>query len=822
MGILWCPDVYYDEIKIAIDNARTFGRGGKGSIVVFAAGNNRNNNGCNKYTSDGPDGYIGFPGTVPGVICVGAINKSGNLSSFSSYGPRIDVVAFGGEISPNADIRTIDRMGGYGYNTAIDGNYNASFNGTSAACPQVAGVAALMLSVNPSLTEAQVTDLIKASATDIGASGKDNYFGYGRLDAFKSVSEAYRIGNPSINYFQKGQATKTKIASNESRFFLNSPVSGQGPGMYYCDVYKVEATISKSGFTSFYSTYCGYAGYGNYTENIPEYYLAESDAGNTKTYTTYFYYLKSVSGNPVNKWAPFNPDENTGAKEYTVMGYIPPLTVSITGPSSVAQNSYASWSVSTSGGTGTYSYAWYKQGAYVGNGSSITLLVDDVFTLRLVLTRGTETVEATKQVYPDAGGGGCPFLFVKTKSGYEMDNNILHRSEFAEFAHKDITDIYKLNLIPQKEGNRYHVSLKEVGNDYSYIDQVRLYTVDHPSGTELGITENNDLVLYRLQNIASADYVSIYDQDLSNYLRFDPKGYGLSGSKGQVLNMSFSHPFHYESEFYQFKDYLSNGQYKDSTFIMINPGVAPNAPPKEFAATITFSADPTQNKRFARRERNSVVFIPINDRLLSADISFDWNRDFYISYVGLTKALYGGYLKNEVPLLSADYSSGNSAKRLLQSVDTKYAELDSTESIDLSYGTGDVIPTGWVRDFVIEVVGHYELPDAGILFKADPKLKKSQLDQSVTKNPVVFELSNNYPNPFNPTTTIRFALPQAVQVSLKIYDILGREVIELVNENKPAGVYEVNFDASKLASGTYIYRLRAGNYIESKKMILLK
>jgi len=89
--------------------------------------------------------------------------------------------------------------------------------------------------------------------------------------------------------------------------------------------------------------------------------------------------------------------------------------------------------------------------------------------------------------------------------------------------------------------------------------------------------------------------------------------------------------------------------------------------------------------------------------------------------------------------------------------------------------------------------------------------------------PVSFTLSQNYPNPFNPTTKIKYSIPQQnLTVKLRIFDILGREVANLVNEQKSAGNYEVSFDASKLSSGIYFYQLRAGNYSETKKMILMK
>ncbi len=88
--------------------------------------------------------------------------------------------------------------------------------------------------------------------------------------------------------------------------------------------------------------------------------------------------------------------------------------------------------------------------------------------------------------------------------------------------------------------------------------------------------------------------------------------------------------------------------------------------------------------------------------------------------------------------------------------------------------------------------------------------------------PTVYDLAQNFPNPFNPSTAIRYQIPQDGIVTLKIYDILGSEVATLVNEEKVAGKYEVNFNASSLASGVYIYKIQSGSFINSKKMLLLK
>ena len=88
--------------------------------------------------------------------------------------------------------------------------------------------------------------------------------------------------------------------------------------------------------------------------------------------------------------------------------------------------------------------------------------------------------------------------------------------------------------------------------------------------------------------------------------------------------------------------------------------------------------------------------------------------------------------------------------------------------------------------------------------------------------PDKYALEQNFPNPFNPTTTIRYQLPKESKVVIKIYDVLGSEAMELLNDQKEAGIYEVEFNASNLSSGTYIYRIIAGDFVETKKMILLK
>jgi len=136
------------------------------------------------------------------------------------------------------------------------------------------------------------------------------------------------------------------------------------------------------------------------------------------------------------------------------------------------------------------------------------------------------------------------------------------------------------------------------------------------------------------------------------------------------------------------------------------------------------------------------------------------------------------------------------------------SKISDLISIDTLNGTGTVIgPTGFslVSGLVMKgtvVVG----------------IKENTINQV----PIDYALKQNYPNPFNATTKITYSLPKSSKVSLKIYDIIGNEILTLVDGTKEAGVYDVVFNEANLTSGVYLYKITAGDFISTKKMILLK
>jgi len=156
-----------------------------------------------------------------------------------------------------------------------------------------------------------------------------------------------------------------------------------------------------------------------------------------------------------------------------------------------------------------------------------------------------------------------------------------------------------------------------------------------------------------------------------------------------------------------------------------------------------------------------------------------------------------------------------------------YTENDPDEAIDILLGMVDNTKlakasgssVGEMSDAEYSLIQYSKIYDKQI---PDLERLKQGIKTLEEGKPDKFELAQNFPNPFNPSTMISYQLPINGYVTLKIYDLLGQEIATLVNEQKSAGKYEVKFDASDLASGVYIYRIQAGEFNASKKLILLK
>jgi hypothetical protein len=168
-------------------------------------------------------------------------------------------------------------------------------------------------------------------------------------------------------------------------------------------------------------------------------------------------------------------------------------------------------------------------------------------------------------------------------------------------------------------------------------------------------------------------------------------------------------------------------------------------------------------------------------------------------------------------IFDARYSSGRfvenlSTENVIMINSDKYPIRIKAEGINVS-----------LRDRINGEILNKELNDGDELSLTNNKITSLVVTGKITEDqPLSYQLYQNYPNPFNPVTTISFSLPRESQVNLSVYNILGEKVKELKNEVMKPGYFEVQFDASAIASGVYFYRIQAGDFVSTKKMILLK
>ncbi|UTA66479.1 S8 family serine peptidase [Emticicia sp. 21SJ11W-3] len=311
------------NITNAINNATTLGRGSLGAVVVFSAGN-----GYPTYTD------VAYPASLSNVLAVGAVDKNGSIWGYSQRGSALDIVAPSGDVNLNGDVRTTDRMGSAGYSS---GDYANNFGGTSAAAPQASGVAALILSVNPGLSQAQVRTIIQQTATDMGSSGFDNTFGNGRLNAQAAVIAA--VGGPitgpdlvctngSFSLTGTAPGSVTWSSGNTSILTINSSTGyatrvGNG-------VVTITATISTS-CGNVQITKTTFAGNPDLTKKVNGVV-----AGTVEVFGGNTYSLLASSNSPGTS---FNYNDYTGSGT---------ISLTIYNPSSASTNMYVS-STSTNG-----------------------------------------------------------------------------------------------------------------------------------------------------------------------------------------------------------------------------------------------------------------------------------------------------------------------------------------------------------------------------------------------------------------------------------------------------------------------------------------
>ncbi|MBI3766823.1 MAG: T9SS type A sorting domain-containing protein, partial [Ignavibacteriales bacterium] len=528
--------------------------------------------------------------------------------------------------------------------------------------------------------------------------------------------------------------------------------------------------------------------------------------------TTYFWRVKANNGSVSGGWS--------YSYQFTTIGPSQPLITSFTVDVNplywyetatircIVSDCYPhtfSWSVSGdhTGYTLTAGGAEASNEAYLYNNNvsqSKTVNVTVTCSNRYGNSAQTIAISLVNSVRPcGCGGSGCPFVYAWDGIRFREDNNILQASEYPGNRGQDVTDYYKLSK-PQTtfQGDEYVVLIKEVEHERSFFDQVKLLTIDHSPNSHIAVLQTGEIIEYatpyrlrraRLQGV-----------DITNTLASSDTA-NVHVSKDDSLSFTFSLPI------------IKAGGIGSTVDggALIEGASTPQPIKKQTMGVITATHS---SASFTFRRRPTLAYIPI-DSLDPSSMAVTFHEDAELNYANLARKISDPYQVTEVPLNGARNSTAGDVTVKLQDIDGAYTTVEPGEVLELRFAANP-IPAGQKRSFILVARGRYEhLSDSSFNRK-----KPNGIDK--------FQLTPNYPNPFNPLTVISFQLPVDGHVTLAVFDVLGREIVNLVDESKNAGNYSVSWDASAVASGMYFTRFTVTKptgkiiYSEMRKMLLMR
>lgn len=460
------------------------------------------------------------------------------------------------------------------------------------------------------------------------------------------------------------------------------------------------------------------------------------------------------------------------------------------------------------------SYSWSVDGKWAderpgpagtisGSGDRVTYCAPDypsgkaVKLLNRIRVQITDTYNGSTsgstgwfEIKPGSPPSGCPFLYTWDGSEYVEDNNILAASDIDS---SEVTEYYQLEQPPGEEQNRCLLQLREFEQEHTYLDKIELLAIYHLNNVKTGVTTEGDIIAYEDELLP----IACFDTFGQSYLELilDRDSTYFQGFEGDELVIDFGE-IEVDSE-----DALH--------FVIVDKPPGPQPMPS-IAVSVYKNGDWHYVERLLHR-RNwwSQMIRPVEEGQDSLKIKLTWYEEQKLDYVSLAKAESEGFITKRCPLISAMHSNAGWVRRKLLFDDEDYADLVPGDTMTLKFAFFDI---EWAQeDFVFMSNGYYATVGGG----------GTQMVAANNSIPIVHSFFL-YPNPARTDMNIRFALPEKERVSLRIYDVSGRQVSMLVDARLEPGYHTVRLDDEALVSGIYFVRLITDGHKETKKFVLMR
>ncbi|MEA1979787.1 MAG: S8 family serine peptidase [candidate division Zixibacteria bacterium] len=767
-----------------------------GVTIVCAAGNSGRR-------------VLEYPAAFSECISVSAVRLDSTLVGYSTYNSEVDIAAPGGDVNVDQD--------GDGYVDGVlqqthDGSDYTTFSyyfyqGTSMASPHVAGVAAGIIALDGSLTPAEVQTILQNSAVDLGSTGWDEEYGWGMLDAYAAYQAVGSSNDPPVAGFSGSPTSgETPVTVEFTDLSTNSPTSWAW-------------TFGDGGTSSAQNPSYNYTTAGTYTVTLTATNAYGSD---DEVKVDYITVTAPVNNPPV---ADFSGSPTSGGVSlnvsFTDLSTENPTSWSWTfgdGGTSTAQN--PSYTYNT---VGTYTVTLTATNAYGSDDEVkvdyITVTEPDPFSNAYALSdipvAGTVSGNYTNTQSSDNSYESI----TESESVGKPDNR------YSYLEHKwDFSIPSSSALTFYMEGYR---SDNSDGDNFTFA-----YSTDNVNFTDLVTVNSATEQVYSASipsSVSGTVYIRVVDTDQSTGARsldavFIDEMYIQYSSEpiAPVADFSGTPTAGSYPLLVSFTD-LSTGAPTSWSWTFGDGGTSTaQNPTYTYNTAGVYTVSMTATNAIGSDVATKTDYITVTEPTVASMYVYDIivtrkNAGPNCNGIG-TIYIYdseGQPVANATVYATATGPVGATFSDLTDADGAITFETDKTKSCEGEWCFEVTNVTHASNTYNSAANNVTKACESGPVFK--------EVDGAIASLiPDSYRLHQNYPNPFNPSTEISFALPKSGFVNISVYNIMGQKVAELVNNNLTAGNHSVEWDASAMSSGIYLYRIDAEEFSDTKKMLLIK